>query len=102
MFYLMTRGRPKAGCSPSLHCLPGNPFDFALRRVPIMGTVWSDFFAGRNPLPPPVCVAVVQNENEAVLQKQKRTKALGCFKLVKFLKFLMVYQSDVIVKFWYW
>lgn len=64
-----------------------------------MGTVWSDFFAGRNPLPPLVCVAEVQNENEAVLQKQKRTKALGCFKLVKFLKFLMVYQSDVIVKF---
>lgn len=64
-----------------------------------MGTVWSDFFAGRNPLPPLVCVAEVQNENEAVLQKQKRTKAPGCFKLVKSLKFLMVYQSDVILKF---
>lgn len=33
-------GRPKAGRGPWRCCLPGNPFDLALKRVPIMGTVW--------------------------------------------------------------
>lgn len=38
ILYLMT-GRPEAGSGSSACCLPGNHFELALRRVPIMGTV---------------------------------------------------------------
>lgn len=53
----------ETGSSSSARCLPGNHFELAPSRVPIMGTVHSDFHAARDSLPPLVCVALVQNEN---------------------------------------